>query len=67
ILTVGQHTDHIENGQRVSRYSLPTPCFLFFFPPAFFKNNFSKPALAHWLLPQPHKPTLRQKPKSQFC
>ena len=37
------------------------------------KNNlnnrviFCQPPLAHWLLPLPTKPTLQQKPKSQFC
>jgi hypothetical protein len=85
-LTGGQqHTDHIENGQRVSQHSLPTLCFLFFSHPHFLKTNkrsdsraplidklnkrviFSQPALAHWLLPLPAKPTLQQKPKSQFC
>ena len=39
ILTVEQHTDHISNGQRVSRHSLPTLCFLFFFHPHFLKTN----------------------------
>jgi hypothetical protein len=52
-LTSGQrNTDHIENGQRVSRLSLPTHCFLFFLPPAFFKTNFIATAqLAHLVLP----------------
>ncbi len=39
-MTSGQrHTDHIENGQRVSRHSLPTLCFLFFSHPHFLKTN----------------------------
>jgi hypothetical protein len=44
ILTGDQHTDHISSGQRVSRHSLPTRCFLFFSHRTFFKNNFSQPA-----------------------
>lgn len=37
-----RHTDHIANGQRVSRsrwLSGPTPCFLFFPHPHFLKTN----------------------------
>ncbi|HMX60075.1 MAG TPA: hypothetical protein PKD39_05755, partial [Chitinophagales bacterium] len=37
-MTVGQHTDHISSGQRVSRHSLPTLCFLFFVHPHFLKT-----------------------------
>jgi hypothetical protein len=44
-LTVGQHTDHISNGQRVSRHSLPTERFLFFAHPHFFKPILANP---HW-------------------
>jgi hypothetical protein len=55
-LTGDQHTDHISSGQRVSRHSLPTQCFLFF-PTA----HFLKPILAspHWHIgfcPYPQSP-----------
>ncbi|QLH30374.1 MAG: hypothetical protein HWD63_13980 [Candidatus Parvibacillus calidus] len=44
ILTGEQrHTDHIDNGQRVSRHSLPTHCF-YFSSPAFLKTILSHPA-----------------------
>jgi hypothetical protein len=36
---IGGHTPHIENGQRVSRHSLPTLCYLFFPHPNFLKTN----------------------------
>jgi hypothetical protein len=39
-LTLGQHTDHISNGQRVSRYSLPPLLCFNFFPIAQKKLNF---------------------------
>jgi hypothetical protein len=52
-LTVGQHTDHISSGQRVSRHSLPTQCFLFFSHRTFFKTNFIATAqVAHLALPE---------------
>ena len=35
-----RHTDHIENGQRVSRHSLPTILYFLFSPPAFFLIQF---------------------------
>jgi len=54
-------------GQRVSRHSLPTLLYFLFSPPHILKNNFMAAAqVAHWLLPQPQKPTHRQNPKSHF-
>lgn len=39
-MTADQHTDHISNGQRVSRHSLPTLLyFLFSTPHIFFNSN----------------------------
>lgn len=35
-MTGDQHTDHIENGQRVSRHSLPTLLYFIFSPPHIF-------------------------------
>jgi len=67
ILTGDQrHTDHITNGQRVSRHSLPKLLYFLFFPPHIFLIQFAIAQMAHWLLPQPHKPTHRQNPKSHF-
>jgi hypothetical protein len=39
-LTGDQHTDHIENGQRVSRHSLPTLLYFLFSPPHIFLIQF---------------------------
>jgi hypothetical protein len=41
-LTGDKHTDHISSGQRVSRHT-SRPDVFYFFPPHFFKNNFSQP------------------------
>jgi len=38
-LTGDQHTDHISNGQRVSRHSLPTLLYFLFSPPHIFFNS----------------------------
>jgi hypothetical protein len=46
---------------------MPTLLCFNFFPTAQKKLNFIATAqMAHLLLPQPHKPTLRQKQKSHF-
>ena len=39
ISTSDQHTDHISNGQRVSRHSLPTLLYFLFSPPHIFFNS----------------------------
>jgi len=39
-LTGDQHTDHISNGQRVSRHSLPTLLYFLFSPPHNFLIQF---------------------------
>jgi len=47
-LTGDQHTDHIANGQRVSRHSLPTLLYFLFSPPhIFFNSILAKRTLAH--------------------
>jgi hypothetical protein len=38
-LTGDQHTDHISNGQRVSRHSLQTLLYFLFSPPHIFFNS----------------------------
>ena len=38
-MTGDQHTDHISNGQRVSRHSLPTLLYFLFSPPHIFFNS----------------------------
>ena len=38
-MTGDQHTDHITNGQRVSRHSLPTLLYFLFSPPHIFFNS----------------------------
>lgn len=40
ILTGEQHTNHIDNGQRVSRHSLPTLLYFLFSPPHIFLIQF---------------------------
>jgi len=61
-----RHRNDITNGQRVSRHSLPTLCFLFFSHRTFFKNNFSQPHKWHiWFCPT-HKPTLRKTKRAIF-
>ena len=68
ILTGYKRTGNdIHNRQRVSRHSLPTLLYFLFSPPHIFLIQFYANAqTAHWLLPQLHKPTHRQKPKSRF-
>ena len=53
ILTGDQkHTDHFATGQLISRHSSQPNVFYFFFPPHFFKNNFSQPHKRHiWFCP----------------
>jgi hypothetical protein len=47
-LTGDQHTDHISNGQRVSRHSIPTLLyFLFSQPHIFFNSILASRTLAH--------------------
>jgi hypothetical protein len=38
-LTIGQHTDHISSGERVSRHSLPPLLYFLFSPPHIFLNS----------------------------
>ena len=67
-MTGEQHTDHISNGQRVSRHSLPTLLYFLFSPPHIFLIQFWPAAqMAHWLLPLPHKPTLPKTKRAIFC
>ena len=43
-----RHTDHITNGQRVSRHSLPTLLYFLFSPPhIFFNSILASRTLAH--------------------
>jgi type I site-specific restriction endonuclease len=66
-LTGDQHTDHISNGQRVSRHSLPTLLYFLFSPPHIFFNSILASRTNGTLAFAPtHKPTLRQKPKEPF-
>jgi hypothetical protein len=59
-LTGDQHTDHISNGQQVSRHSLPTLLYFLFFPPHFFFIQFfANRTVKHiWFLPT-HNQTLK--------
>ena len=66
ILKREQHTDNITNRQRVSRHSLPTLCFLFFFQRTSFKNNFSQPHIGTFGFAPTHKANASQNQKSQF-
>ncbi len=66
-MTGGQrHTDHIENGQGVSRNSLPTLCFLFFTHPHFLKTILSQPASGTFAFALSHKADPSQSQKSHF-
>jgi len=66
-LTSDQHTDHIAIGQQVSRHSLPTLLFFIFFAyPHFFKTTLANRTLAHLVLPQHTKPTLRKTKRANF-
>lgn len=57
-----RHRKNILNGQRVSRCSLPTLCFLFFSHPHFLKTILAHPQVAHLALPQPQaNPSQTQK------
>lgn len=61
-----RHTDHIDNGQRVSRHSLPTHCFLFFPHPHFLKTILSQPASGTFGLAPTHIANPSQSQKSHF-
>jgi len=61
-----QHTDHITNGQRLSRHSLPTPMFFIFFQRTFFKNNFSQSHIGTFGFAPTRKANTSQNQKSQF-
>jgi putative transcriptional regulator len=63
-----KHTDHITNGQRVSRHSLPTLLYFLFSPPHIFLIQFyCQPHKWHiWFCPT-HKPTLRKTKRAIFC
>ena len=61
------HKNDTTNGQRVSRHSLPALlCFNFFPTAQKILKFYADPQTAHWLLPQPHKPTLQAKAKEPF-
>ena len=66
ILTVDQHTDHNSSGQRVSRHSLPTLCFLFFSHPHFLKTILSQPVSGTFGFAPTHKANPSQSQKSHF-
>jgi hypothetical protein len=61
-----RHRNEITNGQRVSRHSLPTLCFLFFSHRTFFKNNFSQPASGTFGFAPTHKADPSQSQKSHL-
>jgi len=61
-----RHRNDIINGQRVSRHSLPTLCFLFFSLRTFFKNNFSQPVSGTFGFAPTHKADPSQSQKSRF-
>jgi len=62
-----RHTKDTTNGQRVSRHSLPALlCFNFFPTAQKILKFYANPQTAHWLLPQPHRPTLQAKTKEPF-
>jgi len=63
-----RHTDHIANGQRVSRHSLPTLLYFLFSPPHIFFNSI----LAHrtsgtFGFARHTSPTLRKTKRATFC
>jgi len=61
-----RHTDHIENGQRVSRHSLPTLlCFNFFPTAQKILKFYASPQTAHLALPCPQADP-SAKPKEPF-
>jgi hypothetical protein len=61
------HRKDITNGQRVSRHSLPSLCFLFFPHRTFFKNNFSQPANGTFGFARQTMPSLRKTKRAIFC
>ena len=61
ILTGEQrHTDHIDNGQRVSRHSFADPMF-YFFHRIFLKQFSATPQMAHLALPTQSQPFAKPK------
>jgi len=65
-LTGDQHRDHISSGQRVSRHSLPTLCFLFFPTAHFLKTILSRPTSGTFGFAPTHKADPSQSQKSHF-
>jgi len=61
-----RHKNDITNGQRVSRHSLPTLCFLFFSHPHFLKTILSQPASGTFGFAPTHKADPSQSQKSHF-
>lgn len=61
-----RHTDHIENGQRASRHSLPTQCFLFFSHPHFLKTILYQPANGTFGFSPTQNANASQNQKSRF-
>jgi type III restriction enzyme len=60
-LTGDQHTDHISNGQRVSRHSLPTLLYFLFSPPhIFFNSILASRTFGTFGFARHTKPTLRK-------
>jgi len=61
-----RHRNDITNGQRVSRHSLPTLCFLFFSHPHFLKTILCQPASGTFGFAPTHKADPSQSLKNHF-
>jgi len=61
-----RHRNNITNGQRVSRHSLPTLCFLFFPHPHFLKTILCQHASGTFGFAPTHKANPSQSQKSHF-
>lgn len=61
-----RHRNDIINGQRVSRHSLTTLCFLFFSHPHFLKTILCHPASGTFGFAPSHKANPSQSQKSHF-
>ena len=61
-----KHTDHIETGERVSRHSLPTLCFLFFSHRTFLKTILASRTSGTFGFAPTHKADPSQNQKSHF-
>jgi len=61
-----RHRNDTTNGQRVSRHSLPTLCFLFISNPHFLKTILSQPASGTFGFAPTHRTDPSQSQKSHF-